>query len=401
MDKSHRTSNFSYAIRDVIAAANEVESKGHQVIKLNIGDPIKYGFKTPKILTEPLKYAEEENYNYYANSQGIPEFRKVIAEYENKKYDIGITEDNVLVTSGVSEGIQLTFMAFTNPKDRVIIPGIHYPSYSGNATIFETDIQYYKTVVEDNFFPDTDSIRSLMNDKTKLIFLNTPNNPTGSVYPEKIIKEIVDIVGEYDACIVSDETYDKLILDEGYNHVATAKIAKDVPVIAYNGFSKVFLAPGWRLGYTYIHDPEEKIIEPWEGVNKLSRLRLCASTPLQKAGTEALKADQSSYLPKTIQELKKRRDLIFKRLNEIEGINVYQPRAAFYIFPMIDMKQFSWRNDKEFVFDFLKKKHVLTVFGSGFGPYGKNGFRMVYLPTLETIDIAMDRLEDLMKESKT
>lgn len=401
MDKSHRTSNFSYAIRDVIAAANEVESKGHQVIKLNIGDPIKYGFKTPKILTEPLKYAEEENYNYYANSQGIPEFRKVIAEYENKKYDIGITEDNVLVTSGISEGIQLTFMAFTNPKDRVIIPGIHYPSYSGNATIFETDIQYYKTVVEDNFFPDTDSIRSLMNDKTKLVFLNTPNNPTGSVYPEKIIKEIVDIVGEYDACIVSDETYDKLILDEGYNHVATAKIAKDVPVIAYNGFSKVFLAPGWRLGYTYIHDPEEKIIEPWEGVNKLSRLRLCASTPLQKAGTEALKADQSSYLPKTIQELKERRDLIFKRLNEIEGINVYQPRAAFYIFPMIDMKQFSWRNDKEFVFDFLKKKHVLTVFGSGFGPYGKNGFRMVYLPTLETIGIAMDRLEDLMKENKT
>ncbi|MHA1258347.1 MAG: aminotransferase class I/II-fold pyridoxal phosphate-dependent enzyme [Candidatus Heimdallarchaeaceae archaeon] len=400
MDKSHRTSSFSYAIRDVIAAANEVESKGHQVIKLNIGDPIKYGFKTPKILTEPLKYAEEENYNYYANSQGILEFRKVIAEYENKKYDIGITEDNVLVTSGVSEGIQLTFMAFTNPKDRVIIPGIHYPSYSGNATIFETDIQYYKTVVEDNFFPDTDSIRSLMNDKTKLVFLNTPNNPTGSVYPEKIIKEIVDIVGEYDACIVSDETYDKLILDEGYNHVATAKIAKDVPVIAYNGFSKVFLAPGWRLGYTYIHDPEEKIIEPWEGVNKLSRLRLCASTPLQKAGTEALKANQSSYLPKTIQELRERRDLIFKRLKEIEGISVYQPRAAFYIFPMIDMKQFSWRNDKEFVFDFLKKKHVLTVFGSGFGPYGENGFRMVYLPNLETIDIAMDRLEDLMKENR-
>ncbi len=291
-------------------------------------------------------------------------------------------------------------MAFTNPKDRVIIPGIHYPSYSGNATIFETDIQYYKTVVEDNFFPDTDSIRSLMNDKTKLVFLNTPNNPTGSVYPEKIIKEIVDIVGEYDACIVSDETYDKLILDEGYNHVATAKIAKDVPVIAYNGFSKVFLAPGWRLGYTYIHDPEEKIIEPWEGVNKLSRLRLCASTPLQKAGTEALKANQSSYLPKTIQELRERRDLIFKRLKEIEGISVYQPRAAFYIFPMIDMKQFSWRNDKEFVFDFLKKKHVLTVFGSGFGPYGENGFRMVYLPNLETIDIAMDRLEDLMKENR-
>ncbi|MHA1222753.1 MAG: aminotransferase class I/II-fold pyridoxal phosphate-dependent enzyme, partial [Candidatus Heimdallarchaeaceae archaeon] len=189
-------------------------------------------------------------------------------------------------------------------------------------------------------------------------------------------------------------------LDEGYNHVATAKIAKDVPVIAYNGFSKVFLAPGWRLGYTYIHDPEEKIIEPWEGVNKLSRLRLCASTPLQKAGTEALKANQSSYLPKTIQELRERRDLIFKRLKEIEGISVYQPRAAFYIFPMIDMKQFSWRNDKEFVFDFLKKKHVLTVFGSGFGPYGENGFRMVYLPNLETIDIAMDRLEDLMKENR-
>jgi len=281
-----------------------------------------------------------------------------------------------------------------------LIPGIHYPSYSGNATIFENDIQYYKTVVEDNFYPDPDHIRSLMNDKTKFIILNTPNNPTGSVYPEKHLKEIIDIVGEYDACIVSDETYDLLILDEGLKHTATAKIAGDVPVIAYNGFSKVFLAPGWRLGYTYIHDPAEKIQEPWEGMNKLSRLRLCSSTPLQKAGAEALRQDQDTYLPQTIKALKDRRDLICKRLAEMEGISVFKPEAAFYIFPMLDMEKFTWKNDKEFVFDYLKKKHVLTVFGSGFGPFGENGFRMVYLPTLEEIDSAMNKLDDLLNENR-
>lgn len=397
---SNRTASFSYAIRDVIAVANEVEAQGHEVIKLNIGDPIKYGFKTPKILTDPLKYAEEENYNFYADSQGILEFREAIANYENRKHDVGISADKVVVTAGVSEGIQMTFMAFTNPGDRILIPGIHYPSYSGNATIFENDLQFYKTVVEEKFYPDPDHIRSLMTDRTKLVFLNTPNNPTGSVYPEKQLKEIVDIVGEYDACIVSDETYDLLMLDEGLKHVATAKIANDVPVLTYNGFSKVFLAPGWRLGYAYIHDPAEKIQEPWNGLNKLTRLRLCASTPLQKAGTEVLKQNQDSYLPETIQALKERRDLMYGRLSEMEGISVYKPEAAFYIFPVLAMEDFKWKNDKEFVFDLLRKKHILTVFGSGFGPYGQNGFRMVYLPILEQIEEAMNRLEEFLKENR-
>ncbi|MHA2357472.1 MAG: aminotransferase class I/II-fold pyridoxal phosphate-dependent enzyme, partial [Candidatus Heimdallarchaeaceae archaeon] len=378
MKISDRTAGFSYAIRDVMAVAKEVEEEGHEVIKLNIGDPIKYGFKTPKLLTDPLKYAEEENYNFYADSQGLLEFREEIAKYENRKYDLNISANEVVATSGVSEGIQMTFMAFSNPNDRVLLPGIHYPSYSGNATIFGNDIKFYKTVVEDSFYPDADHIRSLMNEKTKLVFLNSPNNPTGSVYPEKVIKEIVDIVGEYDVCIVSDETYDELILDKELKHVATAKVAKDVPVIAYNGFSKVFLAPGWRLGYTYLHDPENKVEEPWQGLLKLTRLRLCASTPLQKAGTEALKMDQSSYLPDTIKALRDRRDLMYSRLSEMDGISVYKPEAAFYIFPVLAMNQFSWKDDKEFVFDYLKKKHILTVFGSGFGPFGKDGFRMVF-----------------------
>lgn len=239
-----------------------------------------------------------------------------------------------------------------------------------------------------------------MNEKTKMVILNTPNNPTGSVYPEKVIKEIIDIVGEYDACIISDETYDELLLDEGLKHTATATIAKDVPVITYNGFSKVFLAPGWRLGYAYLQDPDNKVSDPWNGLNKLTRLRLCASTPLQKAGAEALKADQNTYLPETIKTLKERRDLMYNRLKNMEGISVYKPEAAFYIFPVLDLKQFTWKSDKEFVFDFLRKKHVLTVFGSGFGPFGENGFRMVYLPTLEKIEEAMNKLEDLLNENR-
>jgi len=400
MKISNRTSSFSYAIRDILSVAKEVEEKGHKLIKLNIGDPIKYDFKTPDILTEQLKYAKTENYNFYADSQGLPEFREQVANYENRKHGLNISKKNVLATSGVSEGIAFTFMAFTNKGDDVLIPGIHYPSYSGNSSIYGTNSIFYKTVVEENFYPDPDEIRSLMTEKTKLVFLNTPNNPTGSVYPEKVIKEIVDIVGEYDACIVSDETYDQLILDDGLKHVPTAKVAKDVPVIAYNGFSKVFLAPGWRLGYIYVHDPEGKIEEPWEGINKLARIRLCASTPLQKAGTEALKVDQSVYLPKVIEDLRKRRDLMYNRLKEMDGISVYKPQAAFYIFPVLNMEQFTWKNDKEFVIDFLKKKHVLTVFGTGFGPYGKNGFRMVFLPTAEEIDESMNRLEEILKENR-
>lgn len=399
MKISNRTSKFQYAIRDVLAVAKEVEAQGHKIIKLNIGDPIKYNYKTPKILTEPLKYAGEENYNFYADSQGLLELREEIAKLENSKYSVGITADDVVITMGVSEAIQMTFMAFTNPGDRVLIPGAHYPSYSGNAVIFETDMQYYTTQVEDNWYPDTDSIRKLMTENTKLIFVNTPNNPTGSVYPEKVLKEIIDIAGEYDCAVVSDETYDRLILDEGYKHVAMASIAKDVPVIAYNGFSKVFIAPGWRLGYTYIHDPEGKIQDPWNGLLKLTRLRLCASTPLQKAGAECLKASPD-YLPEFIASLRERRDIMYKRLTEMEGISVYKPRAAFYIFPKIDMSLFKWKDDKEFVYDYLRKKHVLAVFGTGFGINGKDAFRMVYMATPDEIYTAMDRLEELLKESR-
>ncbi|MHA1686629.1 MAG: aminotransferase class I/II-fold pyridoxal phosphate-dependent enzyme [Candidatus Heimdallarchaeaceae archaeon] len=399
MKISERTSKFEYAIRDVLAAAKEVEAQGHRIIRLNIGDPIKYDYKTPKILTEPLKFAGEENYNFYADSQGLLELREAVANTENEKYDVGITADDVVITAGVSEAIQMTFMAFTNPNDRVLIPGAHYPSYSGNATIFHTDLQYYTTKVENNWYPEPDSIRKLINEKTKLIFVNTPNNPTGSVYPEKVLKEIIDIAGEYDCAVVSDETYDRLILDEGYDHIAMATLAKDVPIITYNGFSKVFLAPGWRLGYTYIHDPEDKIKEPWNGLLKLCRLRLCASTPLQKAGAECLKV-APSHLPEFISSLKERRDLMYKRLSEMEGISVYKPRAAFYIFPKLDMDLFKWKDDKEFVYDYLRKKHVLTVFGTGFGVNGKDAFRMVYMATPTEIDTAMNRLEELLKESR-
>lgn len=398
MKISNRTASFSYAIRDVLKVANEVEKKGHELIKLNIGDPIKYDFKTPDLLTKPLRYSREENYNYYADSQGLLEFREELAKYENRKHDVNITSKDIVATMGVSEGIQMTFMAFTNARDRVLLPGIHYPSYSGNSAIFDCDTQYYNAPIEKDFYPEPDDIRKLMTDKTKLVFINTPNNPTGSVYSEKALKEVIDIVGEYDACIVSDETYDYLVLDEGEKHIATAKLAKDVPVIAYNGFSKVFLAPGWRLGYAYKHDPEDKILGPWNGMMKLTRLRLCASTPLQKAGTEALKEDLDTYLAGVIKTLKERRDVMYKRLHEMEGISVYKPKAAFYIFPKIDLELFDWKTDQEFVYSFLREKHVLTVFGSGFGPYGKNHFRMVYLPPEKQIEIAMNKLEDLLKE---
>ncbi len=400
MKISNRTASFSYAIRDVLKVANEVEKQGHELIKLNIGDPIKYDFKTPDLLTKPLRYSREENYNYYADSQGLLEFREELAKYENRKHDVNITSKDIVATMGVSEGIQMTFMAFTNAGDRVLLPGIHYPSYSGNSAIFDCDTQYYNTPIEKDFYPDPDGIRKLMTDKTKLVFINTPNNPTGSVYSEKALKEVINIVGEYDACIVSDETYDYLVLDEGEKHIATAKLAKDVPVIAYNGFSKVFLAPGWRLGYAYKHDPEDKILDPWNGMMKLTRLRLCASTPLQKAGTEALKQDLDKYLAGVITTLKERRDVMYKRLHEMEGISVYKPKAAFYIFPKIDLELFDWKTDQEFVYSFLREKHVLTVFGSGFGPYGKNHFRMVYLPPEEQIEIAMDKLDSLLREHK-
>jgi aspartate/methionine/tyrosine aminotransferase len=226
--------------------------------------------------------------------------------------------------------------------------------------------------------------------------LINPNNPTGALYSKKIINEIIDLAGEHKIPIISDEIYDDMVFDE--RQYATATIAEDVPVITLNGFSKIYLVPGWRMGYTMFHHNGE-LDEIQDAFMRIARSRLCANSVCQRACIAALKGPQD-HIKEVNKKLRKRRDFSYKRLNEIEGISTAKPEGAFYIFPKIEaMLQGIWKDDKEFVLDLLHKKHVLVVHGSGFcSTYGKDHFRVVILPRLETLENAFDRLEEFMKE---
>ncbi|WP_456397106.1 aminotransferase class I/II-fold pyridoxal phosphate-dependent enzyme [Thermococcus sp.] len=390
---SKRAMGIEYAIRDVVLPARELERKGIKVIRLNIGDPVKFDFQPPEHMKEAYCRAIMEGHNYYGESEGDRELREAIVERERRKNGVDITPEDVRVTAAVTEALQLIFGASINPGDELLIPGPSYPPYVGLVKFYDGVPVEYRSVEEDGWKPDVDDIRKRITEKTRAIAVINPNNPTGALYDRKVLKEILDIAGEHDIFVISDEIYD-LMTYEG-QHVSPASLTKDVPVIVMNGMSKVYFATGWRLGYMYYVDPEDRLAELREAIDKMARIRLCPSTPAQKAAIAGLTGPMD-YLRSYMAKLRERRDYIYKRLNEMPGISAQKPEGAFYIFPKIE--DGPWKSDKEFVLDVLNNAHVLFVHGSGFGRNGAGHFRAVFLPPVEILERAMNSLEDFMKK---
>src|SRR3989337_3259502 len=244
---TERTRSVEYAIRDVMVAAKKLEKKGKKIFYLNIGDPVKFDFDTPSHIKEALVRAVEEGANWYAPSEGLPELRDVICEKEKKVNEVKIQPDDVIVTQGISEGIQLLMAAVVEDGDEVLVPGPTYPPYMSYVKFFGGRPISYETVEENKWQPNLDDLRSKITQKTRAIVVINPNNPCGALYDEKVVKEIVSIAGEYRIPILSDEIYDQIVYETKL--VSTAHIAKDVSVVGMNGFSKTYLMTGWRLGY--------------------------------------------------------------------------------------------------------------------------------------------------------
>jgi alanine-synthesizing transaminase len=394
MKVTERTSTIKYAIRDVIEFAKKLETKGKTITYLNIGDPVKFDFDTPEHVKQALFDAVKAGENWYGPSEGILELREAICKKEKRVNNIDISPENVLVTTGVSEGIFMVMAAIIDKGDEILVPGPTYPPYTSYAKFFEGKPIAYKTVEEEGWQPDVENIRSKISEKTKGIVIINPNNPCGAVYSESTVKKIVDLAVENDLLVLSDEIYDRIVYEEQF--VSTARIAKDFPVVGLNGFSKAYLATGWRLGYFYFHDPEGKLEMLEESVKKESRIRLCTNTPVQKAGVAALNGPQE-HITKMVEKLRKRRDYTWKRLNEIEGISCTKPKGAFYVFPRIHDVGRRWKTDLEFVLDVLEKTGVLFVHGSGFcNTYGAGHVRVVFLPPIGVLENAFDMLEKFM-----
>ncbi|MGB8449224.1 MAG: aminotransferase class I/II-fold pyridoxal phosphate-dependent enzyme [Nitrososphaeraceae archaeon] len=387
MKVSNRTSEVEYAIRDIIVHAREYEKSGRQIIYLNIGDPVKYDFKTPDHIKRALIDSVSHDFNYYTDSEGLYELREAIVEKESRK-GLSITAEDVLVTNGVSEGLDMTMASIVEPNTEVLMPGPYYPPYASYVKFYGGRPVEFKLTPDGK--PDLEDLISKITPRTRALCIISPNNPTGEVFDHKSLKQLVDIAAEHSLYIICDEIYDSLVFDGEFTGIG--KVAKDSPVILLNGFSKVYLMTGWRCGYICMNSNCSKLENIRNNIPKLARVRISTNLPVQKAAIAALRGPQD-HIPMMVSKLRRRRDLVIKRLNQIRSISCNVPKGAFYAFPKINLSS-RWKNDKHFVLDLLNETGVLTVHGSGFGSnFGTDHFRIVYLPQEQILDEAMDKLE--------
>lgn len=383
-----RTKVVSYAIRDIVVPARELEKQGHKILKLNIGDPDKYDFDTPDYIKEAAIKAIKEGKNFYGASEGNPEIREAVAKREKRLKNVDVKPEDVMPTAGASEGINMILASLVGKDDEVLMPGPSYPLYISLTRFYDGKPVEYKTVEENGWQPDLDDFESKITDKTKLILVINPNNPTGAVYPKETLSRIADIAAEKNIPILCDEIYDMLSFDKEFISLGTMN--QDANYILIGGLSKVYLSPGWRMAYLGFKGPD--IEELKQSCFRMARARLSTNTPAQFAMKSAFESEP--HLEKTKKIMKERRDFSVKRINEIDGLSVSKPEGALYMFPKIEKEEF--KDDRKFVLDLLHKKHVLCVHGSGFGDYGKEHFRTVFLPPIETLEEAFNRIEEFM-----
>ena len=394
INAAQRSLNIEYAIRDVVVPATELEAQGHSIIKLNIGDPIAYpGLPTPAHMVEAFTDALNNGRNGYSPSYGLPELREAIANDEKQK-GWPATADDVYVCHGVTEALQILFQATLEAGDQVLAPGPHYPPYMAYPQMYRAETIEYSLDAYDGWALDFDDIEKKMNANVRLFVLINPNNPTGAVIGKKEIERLLTILEAWPDCIlVADEIYDGL--DFSNRQVSAASCSKLTPVVSMNGVSKVYYAPGWRIGYMAIHDPKSTMASIRDGIERILRSRLCASTPAQLGFLAGLNQDRS-WMNDYSNTVKERRDVCLDRIASIEGLEVEAPEGAFYMF--VRLTDEKWKNnDKEFVLQLLHEEHVLLVHGSGFSKdKGKGHVRLVFLPDVQTLHTAFDRIDSFL-----
>ncbi len=381
IEASKRSELVTYPIRDIVQQAKKIERQGVQMIWLNIGDPAPFGFRPPQHVLDAAADALKQNYSGYAPSEGDPELKKTVAEYEK------VAPGDVFITAGLSEGIDFLFQALVDPGRNIILPTPTYPLYLTKERISYGTVEFYDC--DERFEPDLESMRKKITPYTRAILVINPNNPTGAVYSRKTLQGIVDLAGEFKLPIISDDVYDQMVFDGEMTHMRD--ICKDVPVVCGNSLSKNYIYPGARAGYLAFHG------EGWDSVRdamqRLCNQRLSVNWEMQRAYIAAIKGSHD-HIKKFNAELRIRRDVVMKRVGEIEGLRTSAPRGAFYAFIKVEGP---WKNDKEFVHGLLGHG-VVVVPGSGFAPTmeGK-AFRLVFLPKPEQLDEAFNRIERYMK----
>ena len=394
--KSSKLDNVLYDVRGpVVDEAARMEEAGTHVLKLNIGNPAPFGFRTPDEVIYDMRQ-QLTDCEGYSNAMGLFSARKAIMQYAQLKHIPNVNINDIYTGNGVSELINLCMSALLDTGDEILIPSPDYPLWTACATLAGGKAVHYICDEESEWYPDINDIRKKINDRTKAIVIINPNNPTGALYPKEVLEQIVQVAREHQLIIFSDEIYDRLVMD-GEKHISIASLAPDLFCVTFSGLSKSHMIAGFRVGWMILSGNKAMAKDYIEGLNMLSNMRLCSNVPGQSIIQTALGGHQSveDYIMPG-GRVYEQREFIYKALTDIPGISAVKPKAAFYIFPKIDTKKFNIVNDEQFVLDLLREKKVLLIHGGGFNWKQPDHFRVVYLPRIEVLKKATTGMAEFL-----
>ena len=395
--KSSKLNNVLYDVRGpVVDEAARMEEMGTHVLKLNIGNPAPFGFRTPDEVIYDMSRQLSDCEGYSA-SAGLFSARKAIMQYAQLKHLPNVTMSDIYTGNGVSELINLTMSALLDTGDEILIPSPVYPLWTACATLAGGKPVHYICDEQSDWYPDIEDMRKKINDRTKAIVIINPNNPTGALYPKEVLQQIVDLAREHQLIIFSDEIYDRLVMD-GKEHVSIASLAPDLFCVTFSGLSKSHMIAGFRIGWMILSGNKNIARDYIEGIKMLSNMRLCSNVPAQSIVQTALGGHQSvnDYIVPG-GRIYEQREYVYKALTDIPGISAVKPQAAFYMFPKIDTKKFNIVNDEKFALDLLRDKKILIVQGSGFNWHQPDHFRVVYLPRIEVLKEAVGKIGEFLQ----
>jgi len=398
--KSNKLANVFYDIRGPVAhAAKKMEEDGHRILKLNIGNPKPFGLDAPEEIIQDviLNLPDSEG---YCDSKGLFSARKAVMQYCQQKGIKDVNIDDIILGNGVSELIVMSMQGLLNSGDEVLIPSPDYPLWTGAVSLAGGTPVHYHCDEQSNWFPDMDDIRKKVNKNTKALVLINPNNPTGAVYPDEVLLELIQIARENNLIIFSDEIYDKILFD-GATHTSTASLADDLLFITFNGLSKNYRLAGFRAGWMIISGTKHRAKDYIEGLEMLASMRLCANVPSQHAIQTSLGGYQSiDDLVAPGGRIYEQRNIAYEALNSIPGISCTKPMGALYCFPKIDIKKFNIHNDERMVLDLLEQQKILVVHGTAFNWSQPDHFRVVFLPRPEDLTLALDKMGQFFSSYK-
>ena len=395
--KSNKLINVCYDIRGpVLQEAKRLEEEGQRIIKLNIGNPAPFGFEAPEEIVQDVIY-NLPSAQGYCDSKGLFSARKAVMQECQKKGIINVGIEDIYLGNGVSELIVMATQGLLNDNDELLIPAPDYPLWTAAASLSGGNPVHYRCDEERDWAPDIDDIRSKITERTRGIVVINPNNPTGAVYPEPVLRQLIALAEEFNLIVFADEIYDKITYDEA-KHIPLASLSDEVFCITFNGLSKAYRAAGFRSGWMVLSGPKHHARDYIEGLDMLASMRLCANVPAQHAIQTALGGYQSiNELIIPGGRLYDQRDMAWQKMNDIPGVSCTKPDGAMYLFAKLDPEVHPIKNDEKMALDLLQQQKVLIVQGSGFNMPDTQHFRLVFLPREDELCDAIDRIATFLR----